>query len=231
MGPGGPRGLQILRLGAFRVRGGFDSHTFPPLLALALALAPGAVPGANGDAHAQAAEPFVVVDSVVVADSSGVVTTGTPPSPRGGVRRPEEPSGILSEPRWVMMRSLVFPGWGQAYNGQWVKAALVAGTEGYLILRIIDDQRDLDDLEAAAEAARAAADEEAEDLAVSAYNDRLDAFVRRQWFLGAVIVYALVDAYVDAHFRNFDVDFENDPALPGGTPGGPGGRLSLRWRF
>lgn len=30
MGPGGPRGLQIPSSGAFTVRGGFDSHTFPP---------------------------------------------------------------------------------------------------------------------------------------------------------------------------------------------------------
>jgi hypothetical protein len=46
-----------------------------------------------------------------------------------------------------------------------------------------------------------------------------------------VIVYAMVDAYVDAHFRNFDVDFETDPALPGGAPAEAGGRLLLRWRF
>ena len=32
MDPGGSRGLQIPRSGALRVRGGFDSHTFPPLV-------------------------------------------------------------------------------------------------------------------------------------------------------------------------------------------------------
>jgi len=32
MGPGGLRGLQIPSSGAFTVRGGFDSHTFPPTL-------------------------------------------------------------------------------------------------------------------------------------------------------------------------------------------------------
>lgn len=32
MGPGGPRGLQILLPGARTIRGGFDSHTFPPRL-------------------------------------------------------------------------------------------------------------------------------------------------------------------------------------------------------
>ena len=31
-GSGGPRGLQILLPGAKTIRGGFDSHTFPPLM-------------------------------------------------------------------------------------------------------------------------------------------------------------------------------------------------------
>src|SRR5262245_25337772 len=35
MGSGGPPGLQILVSGASGVRGGFDSHAFPPIFALA----------------------------------------------------------------------------------------------------------------------------------------------------------------------------------------------------
>jgi hypothetical protein len=55
--------------------------------------------------------------------------------------------------------------------------------------------------------------------------------VARQWLLGGVIVYALLDAYVDAHFRGFDVDFESDPALPGDAGGASRVRASLRWAF
>jgi hypothetical protein len=74
---------------------------------------------------------------------------------------------------------------------------------------------------------------------VNEYNARLDQRLSREWLLGGVIAYALVDAYVDAHFRGFDVEFRNDPALPAGTSpagpqgggGGPGMRLALRWRF
>jgi hypothetical protein len=40
----------------------------------------------------------------------------------------------------------------------------------------------------------------------------------------------VIDAYVDAHFRRFDIDFQFDPALPGGAPA-PGARLSLRWAW
>ncbi len=32
MGSGGPRGLQILLSDAKTIRGGFDSHTFPPVI-------------------------------------------------------------------------------------------------------------------------------------------------------------------------------------------------------
>jgi hypothetical protein len=63
-----------------------------------------------------------------------------------------------------------------------------------------------------------------------AYNALLDASTNRRWLAAGVIVYALLDAYVDAHFRSFDVDFGIDPALP--TDGKtPGARLQLRWRF
>src|SRR5438552_762950 len=45
MGSGGPRGLQILRSGASCVRGGFDSHAFPPWRRVATALLLAALSG------------------------------------------------------------------------------------------------------------------------------------------------------------------------------------------
>jgi hypothetical protein len=65
----------------------------------------------------------------------------------------------------------------------------------------------------------------------SSYNALLNGQVGRLWLLGGVLVYALVDAYVDAHFRNFKIEFERDPALPGGLPPSGQTRLSLRWSF
>ena len=65
------------------------------------------------------------------------------------------------------------------------------------------------------------------DFAVTAYNQRFDASVSRRWLLGAAIAYAVVDAYVDAHFVEFGVQFDRDPALPGGRR--PAGlRLGIR---
>lgn len=231
MGSGGPRGLQILRSGASRVRGGFDSHAFPPLLVLPLAVLLACA--APGRAAAQ---------SPVAADSA---TRSLPPAAapdtagRAAARRPS----WTAQPRVVMLRSLLVPGWGQVYNHAWLKAAAVAGGEGWLIGAILHDQRVLSDLQDEVRAAQASVDEVRYADAVNRYNARLETFVGRQWLLGGVLAYALVDAYVDAHFRNFDLEFRHDPALPDDLPADPGApkrggaartagtRVALRWHF
>lgn len=239
MGPGGSRGLQILRLGATNVRGGFDSHAFPPSLkrfgpALVLAWCLGFASAAG------AAAP----DSVVAAPDSAIAAPALPaalpadsiarsPATEGSGRDPRRlarPKRAFDEPRWVMLRSLVVPGWGQFSNRAWVKAAMVAGLEIDLGRKVADDLRGLDRIEERIAAARRDQDEAGEAALVNDYNARLDQLTRRQWWLGAAVAYALLDAYIDAHFRNFDAEFKYDPALPGGVPAARV-RLSLRWSF
>ncbi len=142
-----------------------------------------------------------------------------------------KPAGRFEAPRWVMIRSVLVPGWGQLHNGSWLKALAVAGGEGALGYNMLKDVNELDRLNAQVHAARVANDAEAELVAVTAYNDRQSALVGRQWLLGGVLVYAMVDAYVDAHFRHFDFEFKHDPALPEGVPVRPQARLSFRWSF
>jgi hypothetical protein len=139
--------------------------------------------------------------------------------------------GRFDAPRWVMLRSLALPGWGQLHNGSWLKAVLLGGGEVALIAGIVQDNGSLDGLRAAAERARVESDDATYNAAVQAYNDRLDRMTSREWLLGAVVVYALADAFVDAHFRDFRIEFEYDPALPGGTPGAGGARLAAGWAF
>ncbi len=139
--------------------------------------------------------------------------------------------GRFDAPRWVMMRSLLVPGWGQLHNGSWLKALLLGGGEVALIVGIVRDNDSLDGLRTVAERARVEADEATYNAAVQAYNDRLDRLTSREWLLGGVLVYALADAFVDAHFRDFKLEFEFDPALPGGTPGAGGARLAVGWAF
>jgi len=226
MGSGGPRGLQILRSGASRVRGGFDSHAFPPfpiaaLLALTLALAP---PRA---AHAAAA-----ADSVRAAQAD---TVG-----QGAAQARQRAERWSEQPRSVMLRSLVLPGWGQFHNHAWIKCAAVAGGEWWIIGSLLGDRRSLDRLVDQANAALARGDEADYTAIYNRYTEVDNGFVAHQWLLGGVLAYALIDAYVDAHFRSFEIEFKTDPALPQGippdvkSPGGSTGksaRLSLRWDF
>ena len=66
---------------------------------------------------------------------------------------------------------------------------------------------------------------DARNAAVERYNTRLDHMVGREWLLGGLLVYSLIDAYVDAHFVNFRFEFEHDSARPEGV------RLGLEKRF
>jgi hypothetical protein len=222
MGSGGPRGLQILRSGVKSVRGGFDSHAFPPSRRgaawLAPAIAAGLLWGGPGlPARAAAEAP----DSLAVGAPSATQDTALVRARRGR----------FETPRWVMLRSLAVPGWGQLHNGSWLKAALLGGGEVWLIAGLAEDSRQLGRLKAEADRALQEGDTERQNAAVDAYNNRLARVVSRQWLLGGVLAYALVDAYVDAHFRDFKLEFEHDPALPGGRPPTGQTRLSLRWDF
>ena len=171
-----------------------------------------------------------------------------------------------------MLRSLVIPGWGQAHNGAWIKAAVIAVGDGSLRWRLFRDERRLSDLDgqagarrvvleqteaqvalaqseleaaqasgdssriAAAEAALLAANlaridaSDAYNNVVASYNALLQSSINRRWLVGGIILYALLDAYVDAHLKSFDIDFQLDPALPGGNSPA-GGQLRLRWAF
>jgi hypothetical protein len=168
-------------------------------------------------------------------EASGIREVGarrTPTVPLSQVPR-------FERPRWVMMRSLVLPGWGQFHNRAWFKAIGVAAGEGSLIAAILNDERQLDRLKRKSDDAQRANDEGAFNTAVLAYNDRLASSTNRRWWLGGVLAYALLDAYVDAHFIHFEAEFDTDPALPEGSDGKsgskpgakPGGKLSLRWKF
>jgi hypothetical protein len=150
-------------------------------------------------------------------------------------------NALGEQPRMVMLRSLIIPGWGQFHNHAWFKAVGVAGAEGWLLSSILHDRSQLSRDLAAVNAAADIGDVDAHTAAVNRYNSRLDGYVGGQWLLGGLLAYALVDAYVDAHFRRFEIEFRSDPALPrdaapddgrGSVPtGGAGGRLSLRWIF
>ena len=263
MGSGGLRGLQILRSDVQSVRGGFDSHTFPPFslvagtsparagpLIRAATLAAGTLAlaalllcaGAPRSARAQVPPVPPPQDSLAAPapaepDSSAILEIG------GAIPRPPKmthadsvsaaeaaaPPRWSDEPRWVMMRSLLIPGWGQFHNRSYTKAVVIAGIEGWLIVNIVQDKHDLNGLEQAVHDAEAGGDPVEAQNAVDAYNEALNRYQGRTWLLAGVIVYSMIDAYVDAHFRNFGVEFKLDSGPGAAMPGTQ--RLALRWTF
>lgn len=171
----------------------------------------------------------VIVDSALALPKSRVLQIADPNSP--AARRARRDSirvarrGPLDEPRYVMLRSLLVPGWGQLHNRAWFKAALVAGGESWFVSDLVSDSRALKDLDAELAAADRAGDYDARNAAVERYNARLAHMVGREWLLGGLLVYSLIDAYVDAHFVNFQFEFEHDSARPAGV------RLGLEKHF
>jgi len=263
MGSGGPRGLQILRSDADRIRGGFDSHAFPPVLRAILGIVtligvatcatadpvaprppdPATAPVAATDTASRArtvtdslvadtahVQRSVANDTVAVTTSGRVVTHSPVDTVAAHRKGGEHYASTFDQPRFVMMRSLLFPGWGQYHNRAYWKAGVVALVEGYLIGRAISDELRLRQLQDDVNRAQESGDDAAYADAVTAYNDLLNASVSRLWLLGGVVAYAMLDAYVDAHFVDFDVQFKEDPALRGHHPDSRV-ELGVRWRF
>jgi hypothetical protein len=175
-------------------------------------------------------QPAAANDTVAVTASGRVVTRSPVDTVAAHRRGGEHYASTFDQPRFVMMRSLLFPGWGQYHNRAYWKAGAVALVEGYLIGRAISDELRLRQLEDDVHRAQEAGDDAAYTDAVTAYNNLLDASVSRLWLLGGVVAYAMMDAYVDAHFVDFDVQFKEDPALRGHHPDSRV-ELGVRWRF
>jgi len=128
----------------------------------------------------------------------------------------EEPANTKS-PTGALLRSLIVPGWGQLYNGKELKAAVIFAAETTLIGTAIYWDRQA---EMAAEANHETARLVYEDNRNLAY-----------WLLAATVVYSMLDAYVDAHFYDFDEgeSLANISLIP--EPNSPAVALRLRIPF
>jgi len=91
-------------------------------------------------------------------------------------------------PTGAMLRSLVFPGCGQWYNGQKIKSALVFMGEGTLIGFAIYYNRKAEESPAGSQ-----------DQAF--YQDRRNLMF---WLMGGVTLLSMLDAYIDAYLYDFD---------------------------
>ncbi|MCI0513640.1 DUF5683 domain-containing protein [candidate division KSB1 bacterium] len=102
----------------------------------------------------------------------------------------------VKAPRAAVLRAIILPGWGQWYNEKKFKALLVFGTEiGFVSAAIWHNQRVVTRLD--------------ESQYTEQYRLQYKEFhinMRNQyvWYLAGAILYAMADAYVDAHLFDFD---------------------------
>ena len=83
----------------------------------------------------------------------------------------------------------LIPGMGQAYNGKWVKSALVIGLEASAFISWQDNLKKHRDYN--------------NDYPLNRhrYLEKRNKFA---WWMGIIYIYAMIDAIVDAHLHSFD---------------------------
>ncbi len=159
-------------------------------------------------------------DSIAAPDSAGravpdsVSISAAARTPGPGFHGPS--------PGGAALRSMVLPGWGQAYDGKWIKAGLFLGAYAGLwawSISIHQDRMDaIGKLHAAADdAGRAHWQAEVDRLE----NDRNGKY----WLAGLVLLLSMADAYVDAQLFHFDRRMDAPVAL---VPAPAGDGLALR---
>ncbi len=91
-------------------------------------------------------------------------------------------------PNGAMLRSLLFPGWGQLYNNQKTKAILVVAAQGTLIAIAVHHHN---------RAKENVANPDEHEFYIDKRNQTF-------WFMGGVTLLSMLDAYIDAYLYDFD---------------------------
>ena len=112
---------------------------------------------------------------------------------------------LSAEPSYrVVLRSLVYPGWGQLHNGKYLKALSIFASETALLAMIYHESKESS---RAYEAHLAAPDRT---VAAKFYARYEEHFERREsliWWTAGLIAFSLADAYVDANLVTFEEEF------------------------
>lgn len=176
-------------------------------------------------------------------------------SAQPGPTDPDTAAVRVRSPRGALLRSAILPGWGQVYNGQPLKAPIIAGAIGglaYTVIRLSGDYRlyreayqykayqELVDRGEVTENPRADYQDSYDEIAASLgpvssgpLRTHRDALRRNRdlSILGIGVVWALsvLDAYVSAHLLDFDVG--EDLALRVGPVVTPRGDVQISPTF
>lgn len=164
-------------------------------LLLAYRASAAALPGHDAPAQARTGSALTA-DSLGVVDPAGSDSLGAPE--RAGVEPPPGParSGLRGlrgrrPATWsVTLRSGLVPGWGQLVNRKPLKAAILLGVDAWWIGNAIHHESERSRL-------KKLGDVDGVSRAVDQRNAKL-------WMMGATALYAMLDAYVDSFFSDYD---------------------------
>ncbi len=107
-----------------------------------------------------------------------------------------------TNPTGALFRSVFVPGWGQFYNRKYIKSAVIAGIEIYLINEAYHYRHKANIHKD--HFTSAVIDTAYRDAEFALYEKALDKRGNASWFLAATIFFSMFDAYVDAHLSDFD---------------------------
>jgi hypothetical protein len=115
-------------------------------------------------------------------------------------------------PTGALLRSSIVPGWGQFYNGKYLKGvALGVAETGFLTLLILENS--------AANEARVDFLESGSPGDEAHYQTHRQSRLDLIWYTSAAWLYGMLDAYVDAHLFSFEIQnqrFDGDAGVAAG---------------
>ncbi|MBD3169978.1 MAG: hypothetical protein GF307_10885 [candidate division Zixibacteria bacterium] len=133
------------------------------------------------------------------------------------------------DPTGALLRSAVFPGWGQLYNRKYIKSAVVAAGEILLIYYLLKNYNNYDEYRdkfnsSVPEDITAASPPFSSSLTspdpgyyearqVSFFNEwrhQNDKYDQFKWYTAFYIFLSMFDAYVDAHLIHFEAELSED---------------------
>ncbi|MFA6233631.1 MAG: DUF5683 domain-containing protein [Bacteroidota bacterium] len=125
-----------------------------------------------------------------------------------GIATEEEDTLETKSGMGAVIRSAIFPGWGQFYNESYWKIPIVLGVTGFLVWGVVTEHTTFKDYERRY-AATITEEEPSGTLLLKRYRefyrDRRDTY---GWWLLVTYLLQLADAYVDAALFSFDVSDE-----------------------
>jgi hypothetical protein len=104
----------------------------------------------------------------------------------------------------VVLRSLVYPGWGQLYSKKYLKALAVFTSEATLLGMIYTESREASK---AYDAHLVAPDPATAERLYAEYDRHFNKRDSLIWWTAGVVLFSLADAYVDANLITFQDEF------------------------